>query len=41
MGQAEQNKKARRLKEAHIAQNFKKLKILDRAGEDLKELDQD
>ena len=34
------NKNARRLKEAHIAQNFKEIKILDRDGEDLKELDQ-
>ena len=29
---------ARRPKEAHIAQNLKEIKILDRAGEDLKEL---
>ena len=28
MGQAEQNKKARRLKEAHIAQNLKEIEIL-------------
>ena len=33
------NKNARRLKEAHIAQNLKGIKILDRAGEDLKELE--
>ena len=34
------NKNVRRPKEAHIAQNSKEIKILDRAGEDLKELDQ-
>ena len=34
------NKNARRPKEAHIAQNLKGFKILDRAGEDLKELAQ-
>ena len=34
------NKNARHPKEAHIAQNFKGIKILDRAGEDLKELAQ-
>ena len=35
------NKNARHPKEAHIAQNLKEIKILlDRAGEDLKELDQ-
>ena len=34
------NKNARRLKEVHIAQNLKKIKIVNRAGEDLKDLDQ-
>ena len=33
-------KNARRPKEAHIAQNLKGIKILDRAGEDLKEFAQ-
>ena len=31
---------ARHPKEAHIAQNFKEIRIFDRAGENLKELDQ-
>ena len=34
------NKNARRPNEAHFAQNLKEIKILDRAGEDLKYLDQ-
>ena len=34
------NKNARRPKEAHIAQNLKEIEIVDRAGEDLKDLDQ-
>ena len=34
------NKNARRPEEAHIAKNLKGIKILDRAGEDLKELAQ-
>ena len=34
------NKNARRPKEAHNAQNLNEIKILDRAVEDLKELDQ-
>ena len=38
--QSSTNKNARRPKEAHISQNLKEIKILDRAEEDLKELDQ-
>ena len=34
------NKNTRRPKEAHIAQHLKEIEICDRAGEDLKELDQ-
>ena len=34
------NKNARRPKEAHIVQNLKGIKRLNRAGEDLKELAQ-
>ena len=34
------NKNARRPKEAHNARILKEIKIVDRAGEDLKELDQ-
>ena len=37
---SEVNKNARRPKEAHIARNLKEIKIVDRAGEDLKDLDQ-
>ena len=33
-------KNARRPKEVHNAQNLKEIKLLDRVGEDLKELDQ-
>ena len=33
------NKNARRPKEAHIAQNLKGIRMLDRAGKELKELD--
>ena len=36
----ELNKNARRPKEVHIARALKEIKILDRAVEDLKELDQ-
>ena len=36
-----ENKNARRPKEAHIARNLKEIMILDGAGEDLKELEQD
>ena len=36
----ESNKNVRRPKEAHIAQNLKESKTLDRAREDLKEFDQ-
>ena len=34
------NKNAKRPKEAHNAQNLKEIRIVDRAGEDLEELDQ-
>ena len=40
LGNFRSNKNARHPKEAHIARNLKEIKILDRAGEDLKELDQ-
>ena len=34
------NKNARLPKEAHIARNLKEIKMVDRAGEDLTDLDQ-
>ena len=40
LSQMSSKKNARRPKEAHIARNLNDIKILDRAGEDLKELDQ-
>ena len=40
IGNLFQNKNARRPKEAHNARIMKEIKIVDRAGEDLKELDQ-